>query len=152
MELADLRAFVEAANSGTFTAAARKLHTTQPALSRRIARLEEAIGGPVFDRSNRRSPRLAPLGEAILPHARQLLGEYERFQSLVRAHTGGGSGVLTVALSDFAASFTVPLLYRYVRERVPGLQLHLLTRPPGPGVRDALQERQAELGLLDPAF
>ena len=67
MELADLRAFVEAAEHGTFTAGAAALHTTQPSLSRSIARLERELGGLLFDRGNRRAPKLAPLGEATLP-------------------------------------------------------------------------------------
>src|ERR1700704_6183421 len=105
MELADLRAFVEAADHGTFTAAAADLHTTQPSLSRRIARLERELGGTLFDRLNRRAPRLAPLGEASLPHARHLLAEYERFVNLVEALTDGRSGGVTIAVSHAAGGY-----------------------------------------------
>src|SRR5438067_3554495 len=83
LDLRDIDAFVKAADAGSFTGAAARLYTTQSSLSRRIARLEQEIGGLLFDRSNRRTPTLAPLGSEILPHARALLIEYGRFQELV---------------------------------------------------------------------
>lgn len=152
MELADLRAFVEAADHGTFTAAALDLHTTQPSLSRRIARLERELGGALFDRLNRRAPRLAPLGEAALPYARHLLAEYERFVNLVEALIAGRSGGLTVAISRAAGGYALPALQQQLSDLFPDVQLQIVECLPGPGVRDALLGREAELALLDPEF
>jgi DNA-binding transcriptional LysR family regulator len=152
MELADLRAFVEAADRGTFTAAAADLHTTQPSLSRRIARLEREIGGALFDRLNRRAPRLAPLGHATLPYARHLLAEYERFMNLVEALTAGRTGGLTIAVSQAAGAYSLPPLQEQLIGLLPDVQLQIVECLPGPGVRDALLAREAELGLLDPEF
>jgi DNA-binding transcriptional LysR family regulator len=152
VELADLRAFVEAADHGTFTAAASGLHTTQPSLSRRIARLERELGGPLFDRLNRRAPKLAPLGEATLPYARHLLAEYERFINLVQALAEGREGVLTVAVSQAAGNYVLPTLQHQLSDLHAGVQLQVVERLPGPGVRNALLERDAELALVDPDF
>jgi LysR family hydrogen peroxide-inducible transcriptional activator len=152
VELADLRAFVEAADHGTFTAAASGLHTTQPSLSRRIARLEKELGGSLFDRLNRRAPKLAPLGEATLPYARHLLAEYERFVNLVQALAEGREGVLTVAVSQFAGGYALPALQQQLSDLLAGVQVQVVECQPGPGVRDALLGREAELALVDPEF
>jgi DNA-binding transcriptional LysR family regulator len=152
MELVDLRAFVEAADHGTFTAAAADLHTTQPSLSRRIARLERELGGALFDRLNRRAPRLAPLGEATLPYARHLLAEYDRFVNLVEALTAGRSGGLTIAVSTAAGGYALPTLQHQLTDLLPEVQLQIVECLPGPGVRDALLARESELALLDPEY
>ncbi|HEX2282305.1 MAG TPA: LysR family transcriptional regulator, partial [Thermomicrobiales bacterium] len=50
MELIEIEAFVAIAASGTFTAAAERLHISQPAISRRIDLLEMELGAPLFER------------------------------------------------------------------------------------------------------
>jgi DNA-binding transcriptional LysR family regulator len=53
MNVEDVRTFVAAAEAGSISAAARELHLTQPAASRRIQRLEDALGAPLIDRRKR---------------------------------------------------------------------------------------------------
>ncbi|WP_440983503.1 LysR family transcriptional regulator [Shinella sumterensis] len=67
-----LRAFVAIADSGSFTAAADRLHMTQSTMSQQIARLEEAVGRPLVDRAAR-PVRLTVTGERLLGHARRIL-------------------------------------------------------------------------------
>ena len=67
MELARLAAFLEVEREGSMRAAARSLHLGQPALSARIAALEEELGVRVFDR-NKRGVRLTLAGRALLQH------------------------------------------------------------------------------------
>ena len=88
-ETDDLRAFIEVVAQGTFTAAAQRLHTSQPALSRRIARLEHQIGGTLFERENRREPLLTTLGEILLPYAQKAAGRPGR---LLPGRPGAGTG------------------------------------------------------------
>jgi LysR family transcriptional activator of glutamate synthase operon len=152
MEFSDLQAFVAAAEHRSFTAAASGLDRTPPSLSRCIARLETELGAPLFDRLNRRAPKLAPLGEATLPHARHLLAEYERFVTLVQAIADGREGVLTVALSQAAGNYALPALQQQLSKLVAGVQLQVVECLPGPGVREALIEGEAELALVDRDF
>ncbi len=85
MNLAQL-AFVDAvASERSFTAAAEKCHVTQPTLSNGIRKLEDELGGRLFDRTTR-SVRLTDLGQHLLPYIREvlnaqrmLLGETSRF-------------------------------------------------------------------------
>lgn len=72
VDLGQVRAFVAVADHLHFRRAAEKLFLTQQALSKRIKRLEQAVGAELFIRSVR-SVALTPAGERFLPYARELL-------------------------------------------------------------------------------
>jgi LysR family carnitine catabolism transcriptional activator len=148
LDLGDLEAFVEAAKVGTFSSAAATLYTTQPSLSRRIARLEHQLGGALFDRSNRRSPHLAPLGEVLLPYARQLLADHAGFAELARAYSQGRRGTIAIVVSEATAELALPTLYRYIDQRFEELSLRVMERPPGREIAEALLEREADVGFI----
>src|SRR5713101_9410217 len=79
MELRHLRYFVAVAEAGSVTvAAARKLHTSQPSLSRQIRDLEEEIGAQLLTRGAR-GIELTPAGRVFLDHARSVLSQVEKF-------------------------------------------------------------------------
>ncbi|MEV4086518.1 LysR family transcriptional regulator [Nonomuraea fuscirosea] len=73
MELRHLRYFAAVAEEGSFYQAAQRLLVSQPSLSRQIMDLERRLGQRLFDRTSR-GVRLTPSGEALLRHARQILG------------------------------------------------------------------------------
>ncbi len=72
MELVQLRHFLKVAELSNFTRAAEALELSQPALSRSIARLEEELGQPVFERQTR-NVALTDTGNLLLIRARQIL-------------------------------------------------------------------------------
>lgn len=76
MDIPSLTAFLTVAECGSFSTAAEQLHLTQPAVSKRIASLEQQLGTPLFDRKNTAGSRRTHLNEAgrtLLPKARQML-------------------------------------------------------------------------------
>lgn len=75
-ELQGIQAFVKVAEFCCFTKAAEALNVTQPALTRRIKKLEESLGTPLFERSTRRVS-LTAVGKSFLPNARNLLNLFE---------------------------------------------------------------------------
>ena len=77
VNLRQMRAFVAIGRLGSFTQAAKLLHTTQPALSARIRELESALAVRLFDRSTR-SVQLTQAGEDLLPVVEQVLSEHPR--------------------------------------------------------------------------
>ncbi len=73
----DLRYFVAVAEELHFTHAAHRLFVSQPALSKQIRALERQLGASLFDRE-RREVALTEFGAVLLPHARQLIADWDR--------------------------------------------------------------------------
>jgi DNA-binding transcriptional LysR family regulator len=115
-DLRQLRAFVAVHDSGSVSGAARKVHLTQPALSRRINELESALGVRLFDRAGRRL-RLTSEGESLLAHGRNVLAEAESFVTRAEALREGGGRTLAVGTAPMTMeSVIAPVLHRYLRE------------------------------------
>src|SRR5262245_28208750 len=85
--LRELRHFVVAAETGSFTDAAAQLYVSQAAVSRTIAGLEKTVG----ERLLRRVPRgceLTATGQQVLPHARRVLSEADNFTEFLSSRHG----------------------------------------------------------------
>lgn len=95
MELEQMRQLVAIDEAGTISAAAERLHLSQPALSRSIQRLETELGQPLVDRSGRRA-ELNQAGRLALDYARQMLRD-ERLMREALADLARREHVLTVA-------------------------------------------------------
>jgi DNA-binding transcriptional LysR family regulator len=130
----DLRYFVAVAEDLHFTRAAERLFIAQPALSKQIRMLERQLGAPLFDRG-RDGVRLTPVGEALLPHARQVLtawdrgwAEAEQAKSRQRATLVAGMSTSTEETYEALAGGrgVCPLVVDYVRAcRVTGAGVRL---------------------------
>ncbi|MGQ5701935.1 LysR family transcriptional regulator [Sandaracinobacteroides sp. A072] len=103
MELRQLSHFLAVLDAGSITAAAIRVGVTQQALSKSLARLEEDMGGRLFEREAR---GMVPtrLGEAIAEHARQTIANAGRLRNAARAELGLQRGRLIVGLSPIAAA------------------------------------------------
>ncbi|WP_246095221.1 LysR family transcriptional regulator [Streptomyces roseicoloratus] len=106
MDLHALRQFVVVARLEHLSRAAGELRVAQPSLSRTIARLEDELGAPLFDRAGRL--RLNDAGRAFLRHVERSLGELDAGRRAVAAITGGGSGSVRLASETFL-TLTGPL-------------------------------------------
>ncbi|MBH5338115.1 LysR family transcriptional regulator [Streptomyces pactum] len=84
VELRHLRALDAVAEAGTVTAAAARLHMTQPALSRTLAQLEARVGVRLVDRSSRHLA-LTPAGTTLLGHGRAILAHLDAALADTRA-------------------------------------------------------------------
>jgi DNA-binding transcriptional LysR family regulator len=145
MRLPALEAFVSVCETGSFSAAAQRLHLTQPAVSKRIAGLEDELGHPLFDRVARRVS-LTEAGHAYLPHARRLLAESEDGRRALDQLHGEVAGQLRLALSHHVALHRMPPLLQQFTARFPAVDIDIEFL----GSEDAC--RQIETGRVELAI
>jgi LysR family hydrogen peroxide-inducible transcriptional activator len=113
MELAQLRYFLAIASCGSFSRAAAEHGVTQPALSRSIAKLEEELGQPVFERKPR-SVALTAAGRLLQRRATQAIGVLEDAKAQIS--DDGQTGLVRVAaIPTIAPYFLPPLLRDFAR-------------------------------------
>ncbi len=123
LQLDWLRAFVATVEGGSLTAAARRVHRSQSALSMQIAKLEQAVGRPVLVRTPRRL-ELTAAGQELLVHARRLVALHDEAVQAVSREAIRGQ--LTVGAPD---DYAVPYLAAVLRDfaqRHAGVELNLV--------------------------
>lgn len=124
MDIPSLQAFLAIVSSGSFSLAAEELALTQPAVSKRVAALEDKLGVKLFHRIGR-PISLTEAGEALLPRARHLLAELEDTQRLIANLSGQVGGKLLVGTSHHIGLHRLPPALRRFTERYPDVALEL---------------------------
>src|ERR1700733_9287617 len=126
MNIADIQTFVAIAELGGFTHAARRLHRSQPAISRRLGILEHEIGAPLFERLRGRA-RLTEAGRVFLPHAEAALASLRDGREAVRGLQAGIEGVISLALVGTLADTRIVDALRQFAKRAKDVRLELQT-------------------------
>jgi DNA-binding transcriptional LysR family regulator len=124
MDFSELSAFIAVAESGSFSLAAEALHLTQPAVSKRVAVLEDELGTALFDRSGR-GVRLTRAGEVLLPRARRLLQELADSRLAVVNLAGTVGGRLSIGTSHHIGLHRLPPVLKTFRRRYPDVELDI---------------------------
>jgi len=132
MELRQLRAFIEVADSGHFGHAAERLHITQPALTQRIQSLERELGVHLLER-NAREVRLAPAGTILLPHARRMVEAEDVSLHDLKAYSSGVVGRLHIAYPAGDVAFAGSIIAEY-RRRFPAVDVETESGYSGPNL------------------
>lgn len=143
IDLRLVRYFLVMAEELHFTAAARRLYVSQPALSNQIRRLERQLDVELFERSAR-GVRLTPAGEAFLPHAREAVAAM-RLGVAEASVAAGREDVLRIDLLESTLE-TPRAVLRQLRDRLPALRLEVTSH----GSQD--QHRRLLEGDLDIAL
>jgi DNA-binding transcriptional LysR family regulator len=125
VELRLWRQFVTLAEELHFGRAAQRLHMTQPPLTQAIANLEQQLGVRLFDRT-KRSVQLTAAGQALLPHARELLARAQALPLHARAAAHGEVGRLRLAFVSTVGFGLLPQWVRAFRALYPQVEFELV--------------------------
>lgn len=146
--LNQLRVFWAVAHSDSLTRAAKQLGVTQPALSQQLAKLENALGGQLFDRVNNQLV-LSDAGRFLLRKAETVLAEIDEAEAGLADYNMGRKRRISVGALASVARTIVPEAYRLALELVPDLELDLHELAPAEAL-EQLYGRNLQLALLSP--
>ncbi|MBI2170210.1 MAG: LysR family transcriptional regulator [Actinobacteria bacterium] len=124
MELRHLDVLVAVAESGSFTAAAERLHTVQSNVSEQVRQLERDIGVPLLIRS-RKGAATTEFGEVVLERARRIRAEIDAMLADVSMLRGLEGGHSSIGVIGTASKWLVPALLAYLEESAPGVRLRV---------------------------
>ncbi|PTU31110.1 LysR family transcriptional regulator [Stenotrophobium rhamnosiphilum] len=124
MDTQALAAFVEVAESGSFSRAGETLHLSQPAISKRIAVLEEQLDKSLFDRVGR-SITLTDAGRTLLPYARRVLHDVEDGRRALSHLSDQVSGRLSIGTSHHIGLHRLPPVLREFTRLYPSVDLDI---------------------------
>ena len=144
-DLGELAAFVAVAERMNFRAASEALFISPSALSRRIDRIEEALGVRLFDRTTRRVS-LTEDGEQFLAHAGEALAALQHAISDVGDRAERRAGLVTVACIPSVANHLLPEVLARFAQLQPDTRIKMLDHS-APQVLKAVVEKQADFGV-----
>lgn len=148
IDLQLLRAFVAVAEERNFARGAKRLATSQSAVSVRIKRLEDILGARILER-DRQGTNLTPIGEQLLDEAKHLLDQSDRLVDRIRAAASGQGEKIRIASTQRAMSAVTPKLISYLRSEFPKVDFTLLAHS-SPEQLDALRAGKIDIGILQP--
>ena len=137
-----LKAFLETAETGSLSAAARKLGLTQPTLSRQVAAIEQSMGVTLFERVGK-SMVLTPTGLDLLEHARAMGAAAEALGLAATGSSQAVRGVVSVSATDVVASVLLPPLVKKLHDQEPGITIDVI---PSNALSDLLR-READIAI-----
>ncbi len=137
-----LKAFLETAETGSLSAAARKLGLSQPTLSRQVAAIEQRMGVTLFERVGK-AMALTPTGLELLEHARAMGAAAETLRLAASSRSQAVGGVVSVSATfGTAAHFLAPLV-RQLREKEPTIAIEVIATD----TNSDLLRREADIAI-----
>ncbi|MGM0517175.1 MAG: LysR family transcriptional regulator [Pseudomonadota bacterium] len=124
LDTQQLLTFLAVAESGSFSGAAARLHVSQPAISKRVALLEQRLGLPLFDRLGQRVV-LTYQGERLLPAIRAMQRSLDDIVTVAASGSEAGAGRLSLALSHYCGLHLLPAALERFSARFPDVLLDL---------------------------
>lgn len=125
MNLKQLEAFVQVAEGGSFSKAAKELYLTQPTISAHIASLEKELNARLFIR-NTKEVSLSEDGKDLYRHAKQMVEIEKKIEERFGAREEGVRHCITIAASTIPAQYLLPQVLLKFSERYPEEQLKIM--------------------------
>lgn len=126
MTLTQLRYLIAIADSDlNITLAAKRVHATQPGISKQLKQFEDELGFQLFSRKGKSLDRVTTLGAQIIERARLILTESANIRAFAANQRGEASGELRIATTHTQARFVLPAAVAGLKQRHPHVSVHL---------------------------
>ena len=126
VKLQQLKYLLAIADNGlNITAAAERLYTSQPGVSKQLKLLEEELGLQLFTRKGKSLDGVTPAGEQVIARARVIMQEVENIRGLASEYFEQEEGSLSIATTQTQARYVLPDIVGEFRERFPKVSLNL---------------------------
>jgi LysR family cys regulon transcriptional activator len=126
MKLQQLRYLLAIADNGlNITAAAERLYTSQPGVSKQLKLLEEELGLQLFTRKGKSLGGVTAAGRQVIDRARLIMQEVDNIRSLASDYYHEEEGTLSIATTHTQARYVLPDVIKAFRERYPQVMLNL---------------------------
>ena len=146
LNLDQLRTLTEVAALGSFSAAARRLNLTQPAVSLQIRELESRWGLPLIERLGNKAFATAP-GRELIAHARRIAEACEATEAAMRGMREGSLGRVRISSTLTALMYDLPPTLRRLRMEHPRIDL-MITNMPTRDAVEAVVQNTIDLALV----
>lgn len=146
--LEQLEAFILATETGSFSAAARKLGKAQSRVSESIANLEIDLGLQLFDRSGK-YPVLTEEGEALLPYTRKVIRECRALNDYAEQLSGVEQGQLRISVDELFPSEILGNVLGEFSKQFPEINVEVLWTAIG-DVHELIKSGRADIGISLP--
>jgi len=144
MTIEELRSFVILAGHLHFGRAAQVLHLSQPALTKQIRRLEEALGASLLERG-KHGAKLSAFGAQFLPQIEELVAAFDRLRDDARQAAAGRAGQLRIGFGTYTLEL-VPEMIVKLRAAAPAIEISLRDMSTSEQIT-ALQAQQLDIGF-----
>ncbi|MGO4325783.1 LysR substrate-binding domain-containing protein [Cupriavidus sp. 2TAF22] len=145
-DLTDMRLFLSVVEQGSLTAGAQAVNLALASASERVSGMEAALGAPLLERT-RRGVHTTAAGDALVRHARLILGQVEQMRGELRTYATGLKGRIRLLSNTAALAAFLPRELRRFLVAHPDLSVDLDEQPSAEIVR-AIAEGRAELGIV----
>jgi DNA-binding transcriptional LysR family regulator len=126
MDIRELRTFIAAAETGSFTRAGGRLQISQSAVSQQIRLLEESVGAPLFTR-RAREVSLTQAGSVLLPYARQIVAKLDEARAVVSDYETLGRGRVVIGAGGAVCHHLLPQLLKEFSERFAKVEIQVMS-------------------------
>jgi LysR family cys regulon transcriptional activator len=126
MKLQQLKYLLAIVDNGlNITAAADRLYTSQPGVSKQLKLLEEELGLELFKRKGKSLDHVTSAGEQVIKCARHIMAEVEQIRCVADDYYHDDGGVLSIAATNTQARYVLPEIVSELRRRYPKVNLNL---------------------------
>lgn len=146
LELRHLRVFVTVVELGAHARAAQSLDISPSTVSETLSALERTLGTPLFRKATKGS-KLTPAGEALLPHAKRILGMTGELLTDVARASSDVKATLVVAAVESLSTYVLPSRLAALREHWPNARMEVITAVCSE-IRASVAAGKCDLGLM----